>query len=79
MITLLGSRAHLGAPELITRAGHLLRRNTEARRQAEAATTELAIHDIRFPGLARHPEQLERGGRLAETIRQRGSVFALVS
>jgi hypothetical protein len=57
------------------RAARLLQRNNGARRAAEAAVSELANRDVRFPSLERHHE-VEKSVRIAKNIQVWGSVFA---
>ena len=78
LLTLLESDVLARHPELGRRAARLLRRNKEKLEQANAAVSELANRDLRFPCLERHGA-LDDAARMANAISERGSVFAVGS
>lgn len=78
LVAFLASSALNRYPALGSRAAKLLRQTKQARRAAEAAASELASRDLRFPSLERHGE-VARSARVAENIIRWRSVFAPAS
>jgi hypothetical protein len=75
LLAYLKSSAAISFPESRGRAMELLQRNSAARKQSEEAQAQIARRDMRFASLGRRG-QLEWSTRVAESIIERGCVFA---
>jgi hypothetical protein len=76
LVAFLASSALTSYPALARRAAELLQRSRAARQRTEAAGSELASRDARFPALEKHGE-LKKCAQTGESIEKRHCVFAV--